>query len=196
MFLSQLRSWWPRLGLGGALVALALIASVSGPAGAGAEGANHLLVSGAGRTIIEGGTGGAAPVPVETVLAFHANSGTGAFECLALAPGAESGSFEVNAMYVTGTVSSATVSGGTAALQGVRDSRLGPPMVARALAIVHTCIYEAWAAYDHHAIGTRLGAALRRPSREHTRANKEAAISFAAYRAAVDIFPGDTLTVF
>ena len=78
MFLSQLRSWWPRLRLGGALVALALIASVSGPAGAGAEGANHLLVSGAGRTIIEGGTGGASPVPVETVLAFHASSTGGA----------------------------------------------------------------------------------------------------------------------
>jgi hypothetical protein len=27
-----------------------------------------------------------------------------------------------------------------AALQGVRDSKLGPPMVARALAIVHTCV--------------------------------------------------------
>jgi hypothetical protein len=83
-----------------------------------------------------------------------------------------------------------------AALQGVRDSRLGPPMVARALAIVHTCIYDAWAAYDHRAIGTRLGAALRRPPREHTRTNKETAISFAAYRAAVDVFPGDRLTVF
>ena len=30
-----------------------------------------------------------------------------------------------------------------AALQGVRDSRIGPPMVARALAIVHTCIFDA-----------------------------------------------------
>jgi hypothetical protein len=30
-----------------------------------------------------------------------------------------------------------------AALQGVRDSALGPPIVARALAIVHTCIYDA-----------------------------------------------------
>jgi len=121
MFLSQLRSWWPRLRLGGALVALALIASVSGPAGAGAEGANHLLVSGAGRTIIEGGTGGASPVPVETVLAFHARSTGGAFECLALAPGSESGSFEVNAMYVTGTVSSATVTGNTAVLHGTAN---------------------------------------------------------------------------
>ena len=83
-----------------------------------------------------------------------------------------------------------------AALQGVRDSKLGPPMVARALAIIHTCVYDAWAAYDHDAVGTRLGAALRRPEREHTRANKEIAISFAAYRAAVDLFPGDKVTVF
>jgi hypothetical protein len=119
MFPSTLMSWWPKLRLGGALVALALIASVSGPAGAAAEGANHLLVSGAGRTIIEGGTGGAAPVPVETVLAFHASSNAGAFECLALAPTAtESGSFETNVMYVTGKVTSAAVTGSTAVLHG------------------------------------------------------------------------------
>src|SRR6267378_4014171 len=48
-----------------------------------------------------------------------------------------------------------------AALQGVRDSKIGPPMVARALAIVHTCIYDAWAAYDHKAVGTQLGSSLR-----------------------------------
>jgi hypothetical protein len=39
-----------------------------------------------------------------------------------------------------------------AALQGVRDSKIGPPMVARALAIVHTCMYDAWALYDDRAI--------------------------------------------
>jgi hypothetical protein len=76
-----------------------------------------------------------------------------------------------------------------AVLQGVRDSKLGPPMVARALAIVHTCIYDAWAAYDQRALGTRLGSSLRRPHRERTIANKNEAISFAAYRAAVDLFP-------
>ena len=53
-------------------------------------------------------------------------------------------------------------------LQGVRDSKLGPPMVARALAIGHTCIYEAWAAYDHRAIGTLLGGTLRQPPSERT----------------------------
>src|SRR2546426_6034381 len=83
-----------------------------------------------------------------------------------------------------------------AALQGVRDSKLGPPMVARALAIVHTCIFDAWAAYDHRAVGTRFGGALRRPPRERTLANINRAISFAAYRAAVDLFPDDRLIAF
>ncbi|MGH2829092.1 MAG: hypothetical protein ACRDJM_01270, partial [Actinomycetota bacterium] len=52
-----------------------------------------------------------------------------------------------------------------AALEGVREAggqggagfKLGPPMVARVLAMVHTCIYDAWAAYDDVAVGTRLG---------------------------------------
>src|SRR5689334_21785598 len=83
-----------------------------------------------------------------------------------------------------------------AVLQGVRDSTLGPPMVARALAIVHTCAYEAWAAYAKQAIGTQLGNSLRRPQKERTVANKNKAISFAAYRAAVDLFPGDRAKVF
>ena len=83
-----------------------------------------------------------------------------------------------------------------AVLQGVRDSRLGPPMVARALAVIHTSMFDAWAAYDGFAVGTRLGGALRRPARERSLANKNEAISFAAYRAAVDLFPGDTAGVF
>jgi len=84
----------------------------------------------------------------------------------------------------------------SAALQGVRDSRFGPPMVARALAIVHTCIFDAWAAYDKKAVGTQLGAELRQPKRERTLANKKEAISFAAYRALADLFPFDKTTVF
>src|SRR3979411_2511915 len=83
-----------------------------------------------------------------------------------------------------------------AALQVVRDSELGPPMVARGLAIVHTCIYDAWAAYDRHALGTQLGGSLRQPPSQRRIFNKNEAISFAAYRAAVDLFPGDKPTVF
>lgn len=84
----------------------------------------------------------------------------------------------------------------SAFLQAVRESRLGPPMVARALGVSHTCIFDAWAAYDRVAVGTRLGGILRRPPMESTLANKSKAISFAAYRAAVDLFPGSKSTVF
>ena len=74
-------------------------------------------------------------------------------------------------------------------LEAIRRSTLGPPMVARALAIVHTCMYDAWAAYDAVASGTQLGANLRRPSRERSPEHKSEALSVAAYRALVDLFP-------
>lgn len=81
-------------------------------------------------------------------------------------------------------------------LQGVRESKLGPPMVARALAIGHTCMFDAWAAYDDTAVSTQRGDSLRRPAKEQTVANKSQAISFAAYRAGLDLFPGSRSTVF
>jgi hypothetical protein len=76
-----------------------------------------------------------------------------------------------------------------ALLQAVRNVRFSPVYTARALAITHTCIYDAWAAYDREAVGTRLGGTLRRPRPERTTANKEIATSYAAYRALVDLFP-------
>src|SRR5438876_7295865 len=81
-----------------------------------------------------------------------------------------------------------------AALAEVRLSkslRNGPPMVARALAIAHTCMYDAWAAYDPVAVGTVLGGNLRRPAAERTDANKAKAISFAAYRCLLNLYPVD-----
>lgn len=74
-------------------------------------------------------------------------------------------------------------------LQAIRDTSPAPPVVARALAITHTAIFDAWAAYDHKAVGTRLGASLRRPPAEQTQANKREAVSYAAYRALADLFP-------
>ena len=84
----------------------------------------------------------------------------------------------------------------SAAVQGIRDSKQGAPMLARALAIVHTCIYDAWAAYDERAVGTQLQGALRRPVAERTLENKEKAVSYAAYRALVDVLPVDTDSVY
>src|ERR1044071_1904907 len=71
----------------------------------------------------------------------------------------------------------------------VKAVRPYPPAVARAHAIVATAMYDAWAAYDAIAVGTQLGGTLRRPPLERTDANKAKAISFAAYRALVDLFP-------
>ena len=75
------------------------------------------------------------------------------------------------------------------ALQAIRAQRPGAPMAARSLAIAHTAMYDAWAAYDATALGTRYRATLRRPATEHTAHNKSVAISFAAYAALLDQFP-------
>lgn len=81
------------------------------------------MVSGAGHTVIEGGTGGKNPQPVTTLLALRATADGGRFECLALAPdavsGPGSGAFETNVMYVTGDVTSLSVRNGAATLRGV-----------------------------------------------------------------------------
>lgn len=82
------------------------------------------------------------------------------------------------------------------ALDAIRTTRTSPPIAARALAITHTCIFDAWAAYDDEAIGTRLGGTLRRPKSERNVAEKEKAISFAAYTALVDLFPSQKTTLF
>jgi hypothetical protein len=75
------------------------------------------------------------------------------------------------------------------ALAAIRAVKTGPTINARALAIVHTAMYDAWAAYDATAVGTRLGGSLRRPLEERTEAHKSQAISYAAYRALLDLFP-------
>ncbi|MGE0313855.1 MAG: vanadium-dependent haloperoxidase [Lautropia sp.] len=77
-----------------------------------------------------------------------------------------------------------------AALEAIRVAKPGPPMVARSLAIVQTAMFDAWAAYDPVAVGTQLGATLRRPAEERTMQNKAVAISHAAYVALLDQYPG------
>jgi hypothetical protein len=75
------------------------------------------------------------------------------------------------------------------ALQAVRQTRMGPPLVARALHILHASIYDAWAAHDDLAFGSRLGDELRRPPAGRTQPAKREAASFAAHLALADLFP-------
>ena len=76
-------------------------------------------------------------------------------------------------------------------LQAIRanPAATGPTVTARAIGVAHTSMFDAWAAYDARAVGTRYGDKLRRPPQEHTPENKNKAISFAAYAALVDLFP-------
>ena len=67
-----------------------------------------------------------------------------------------------------------------------------PTIISRQMAVWATAMYDAWAAYDAKAVGTRLGGELRRPVAEHTDANRAVAISHASYRALQAMFPEDT----
>ena len=79
-------------------------------------------------------------------------------------------------------------------LDTIKETRTGPTIAARALAVVHTAIYDAWAAYDPVAVGTRMGGNLRQPAAERTLDNKTKAVSFAAYATLVDLFPARQAT--
>ena len=78
-------------------------------------------------------------------------------------------------------------------LSAIRALKTGPTINARALAIVHTAMYDAWASYDATAVDSRgrLGAdpTLRRPAAERNDAYKSQAVSYAAYRALLEVFP-------
>jgi hypothetical protein len=74
-------------------------------------------------------------------------------------------------------------------LEAVKKSTMGPPMIARAMAVLHTAIYDGWAAHTQSSLATQSGKELRQPTSEQTDRNKNAAISYAAYTAAVDLWP-------
>ena len=60
-------------------------------------------------------------------------------------------------------------------------AQTGPTVTARALAEVHTAMYDAWAAYDQTAVGATPNAPVLPAN--GTAAQRDQAMSFAAYRA-------------
>ncbi|MGE3171682.1 MAG: vanadium-dependent haloperoxidase [Planctomycetota bacterium] len=64
-----------------------------------------------------------------------------------------------------------------------------PTVLSHQMMIWAVAMFDAWAAYDEHAVGTRFGGDLRRPPAERTVANKHAAIAHASYRALLGTFP-------
>lgn len=74
-------------------------------------------------------------------------------------------------------------------LAAVRHGPPRPTVITRSLYLVHQAMYDAWAAYDSRAQPVYLSADLKRPTVEHTEANKAAAVSQAAYQMLVVLFP-------
>lgn len=94
--------------------------AVSALVGNAREGAS---VQGGGTSIIWGGTGADSFAPILTKFAVSWSNGQGHFECLALTPSAPAGSagsgnFDMNIMYVTGTITSAEARAQSAVLKG------------------------------------------------------------------------------
>jgi hypothetical protein len=86
---------------------------------------------------------------------------------------------------------SVVLSWNDAMLAAIPTAGLPGPAPNRALAIVHTAIYDAWTPYTELAEPTQPGPSgpLRRP---RTLDNKREAISYAAYRTLLDLFPTST----
>jgi Ca2+-binding RTX toxin-like protein len=73
-------------------------------------------------------------------------------------------------------------------LAAVRAGGAKPTATTYQLHLATSAIYDAWAAYDTDAFGYYSD--IVRPESEHSMANKEIAVSFAAYRMLVELFPG------
>ncbi|MEN9558811.1 MAG: hypothetical protein RLZZ502_22 [Pseudomonadota bacterium] len=84
---------------------------------------------------------------------------------------------------------SAVVDWNNIALQAVRDTAMGPPPTARAMAILHTATFDAWAAFDAKAVPVMNAAPAKSASSERTEQNKTTAVSFAAYAVLNNLFP-------
>ena len=83
------------------------------------------------------------------------------------------------------------------AIQAVRDTGFAPTKTARALAILNTCMYDAWATYDSQAKRTQLNISrITNSSNVGQSQSQTEAMSYAAYECLVDLFPGKDLTAY
>ena len=90
---------------------------------------------------------------------------------------------------LTDGTANAAVQWNDAAVSAIKATSAAPTVASRALFIVHSAMYDAWAAYDAKAVGSISGAPPRQPQSARTDANKTWAISYAAYRTLLDLFP-------
>ncbi len=116
------------------------------------------------RTILKTGLGVAvAATGIGTWLGLHADS--------------------THALFLT---ENAAIQWDKAVLQAIRNVGMGATVASRAIAITHTCMYDAWATYDAVAVPTRPNCIPRQAGKYP---DVTMAVSYAAYRALLDLFP-------
>lgn len=71
----------------------------------------------------------------------------------------------------------------------VKEKGPGPTVTARSAAILHTALYDVWAAYDPVASGSAFSTGFQRPAEENTEANRAAAMNQAAHALLSGMFP-------
>ncbi len=79
----------------------------------------------------------------------------------------------------------------TLLLQAVKNVKMRPPVVARAIAMLNTGMYDAWAYYDAKAKPVHVKNFQRRPPQYWHDSNRAKAMSYAAYEILCDLFPTD-----
>lgn len=92
-------------------------------------------------------------------------------------------------MFAVANEANVVIKWNSAVLDAISSTSPGPTIASRALNITSTCAYDAWAAYDAKARATQTGHSLRQPEAKRTLANKNKAVSYAYYQAALDLFP-------
>ena len=72
-------------------------------------------------------------------------------------------------------------------LEAITHTRMTPPLAARALAMVHTAIYDAWSIYDVRAISTTTARYIKK-YHDCKEEDVERTICYAAYNVCSHLF--------
>ncbi len=73
-------------------------------------------------------------------------------------------------------------------LDAIKYSNTSPPLAARALAMVHTAMFDAWSVYNKCAISTTTAPYIKRHTQGSGEDEVQKTFSYAAYRVLTDLF--------
>jgi len=73
-------------------------------------------------------------------------------------------------------------------LDAIKLSKTSTPIAARALAMVHTAMYDAWSVYNPCAISTSTAKYIKVPIQSCGKENIRISFSYAAYRVLSELF--------